>query len=109
MRGTEPTGRLMVCVRRLFASAVPLTVAAVACGTPTSPSNSHRGTWAGTTSQGGEISFTVSDAEIVTSITVDFRVGSCAGTKRFEPISSPIATPTGGNPIPGSDRPAFGY
>ncbi|HET7131985.1 MAG TPA: hypothetical protein VFJ95_07035 [Gammaproteobacteria bacterium] len=55
------------------------------------PASLAVGEWAGTTSQGQPIAFTVSEDERVTAITVGYDFNGCAGSKIFADISVPAA------------------
>jgi hypothetical protein len=83
-----------------------------ACGSsgPTSPqggSTRYEGQWSGVTSQGRQISFTVSTDQKVTSITVGYNFNGCTGTSSFPNLSLIIASgPSPASPTPG---PGFGY
>lgn len=66
-------------------------LATVACGgAPTAPTEriGYAGEWRGTTLQGSEaITFTVSNAQQVTAITIHDRLNGCLGTKTFSGLS----------------------
>lgn len=91
--------------------AVVLTLAVgmahIACGgsSPTGPSSNagsgYTGRWAGSTSQGTEIGFTVSSDRKITEITVSYRFGGCSGTRTFSGLTIEIGpfTPPPGTPL----------
>lgn len=64
-----------------------------ACGGPASPSATDQsrttGQWSGTTSQGMPIAFSVSQDEMVTTITLGYRFNSCSGTQTFSDLNVP--------------------
>jgi hypothetical protein len=81
------------CARWIPAGALYAFLAA-ACGSnsPSGPSStSYRGEWAGTTSQGSPISFSISPDEKVTSITVGYNFNGCSGSQTFSNLSLDIA------------------
>jgi hypothetical protein len=83
-----------------------------ACGdAPTTPSSGgaarYDGEWSGTTSQGRPIAFTVSSAQKVTAITIDYNFNGCSGANTFSNLSLDIGTPP--NPNAPSLGPSFGY
>src|SRR5688572_4678534 len=67
------------CVRPLLPSTVPML----------GLSSLSVGEWKGTTSQGRPITFTVSQDEKVTSITVGYEFNDCSGTREFFELSVP--------------------
>jgi hypothetical protein len=92
----------------VFAACLALAAAALAgCGgskttAPTPPSGGaadYQGQWAGTTSQGRPISFTVSADQKVTAITVGYSFGSCSGSNTYSNLN--LAIGTGLNPSSG--------
>ena len=104
--------------------AVPVWTAAAVCfmtfvtactNGPTTPSasSSSAGQWSGTTSQGAAMAFTVSESEMVTSITIGHDFNSCSGSVTFSNLNLPTAPNV--TCIPGpcsgtvSSSRAFGY
>jgi hypothetical protein len=81
-------------------------LATVSCGgTPTTPTEriGYAGEWQGTLLQGGDaISFTVSDAQQVTAITIHYRINGCSGTKTFSGLSLGLV-PVAGAGAPGNN------
>jgi hypothetical protein len=80
-----------------------------ACSSPVSPSSPAAsgivGQWSGSTTQGTPISFTVSAAERVTSITVAHNFGGCSGTQTFSNLD--IATAADVTCVPGPCPPSI--
>jgi hypothetical protein len=69
----------------------------------------YAGEWGGTTSQGATIRFSVSAADTVTSITLDYTgSGECSGTLSYTDLSLPIHELDPPRPPP-LDQPGFGY
>lgn len=64
---------------------------AAACATPAAPKVSYAGEWAGATSQGEPITFTISADETVTSITAGYAFNGCRGSKVFANLNVSIA------------------
>lgn len=62
-----------------------------ACGGPGAPSAGYAGEWTGTTSQGTAITFTITEDERVTAISVGYNFGGCSGTESFQNLSLGIA------------------
>ena len=86
---------------------------AIGCGGepgPTTPSSAALdrldGQWGGTTSQGRPIAFVVSPDRKVTSITVEYGFGGCAGVNTFSNLNVAIEEPR--TPI-GALPPGFEY
>lgn len=105
--------------RRMFfrtSSIAMLTAFCLGCDgdSPVSPTGtlSFAGTWTGTTSQGGSISFTVSPAQRVVMVRSEYRLNGCVGTALLTDVAFEIAkpqlapgSPTSGGPF---DNPSFG-
>jgi len=61
---------------------------------PTTPTESRfTGAWAGTTFQGRPIAFTVSAEQRITSITVDYAMNGCTGSKTLSDLTVSIGQP----------------
>jgi hypothetical protein len=72
--------------------AVALFALTVACESSTAPSSDgYAGQWNGTTAQGRAITFTISAAEAVTTITIGHEFNGCSGSQTFSGLSLSIA------------------
>jgi hypothetical protein len=84
----------------------------VACGTATGPSPvapGYVGEWTGTTGQGSDVRFTVSETEHVTSFTLAYNFSAaCSGTLSNANLSVRIHTLDPPGPPP-YDQPGFGF
>ncbi|MEX2272674.1 MAG: hypothetical protein WD690_14470 [Vicinamibacterales bacterium] len=77
-------------MRKRLAQATLAILIAGACGGPTSPSGSLSlsvGQWAGTTDQGAAISFEVSSAETLTSLSVAYSFNGCSGMQTYSNLN----------------------
>jgi hypothetical protein len=80
------------CARWVPAGTLCVLLAACGGNGPSGPSSaSYRGEWAGTTSQGSPISFSISPDEKVTSITVGYNFNGCSATQTFSNLNIDIA------------------
>jgi hypothetical protein len=82
-----------------------------ASGGAAAPSGGYDGQWSGTIAQGGTIAFTVASTQRLTTITVNYTVGGCAGSRTFANLDVEIGVPPAGpsrapTPQPG---PGFGF
>ena len=80
---------------RVFSSILTCAVLS-GCGSsvPTTPTESRfTGAWAGTTFQGRPIAFTVSAEQRITSITVDYAMNGCTGSKTLSDLTVSIGQP----------------
>lgn len=79
-----------------------------ACASPAAPTPSgYAGHWTGTTEQGTAVSFSVSAAEQVTSMTLAYHFPAiCAGTLTYAELAVPIDTQDPPGPPP-FDQPGF--
>jgi hypothetical protein len=98
---------------RVFALALCASLAGCGGGPASPESPSYDGQWNGSTSQGRPISFTVSQDQRVTTISVGYSFNGCTGMSTFQNLSLIIAAldPFGDPrvPTPPSFGPGFGY
>lgn len=98
----------------LFALLLSL-AGATACNngavSPAAPSTTgYAGSWSGRTLQNGTISFSVSQDQVVTSMTFSYAFNGCSGTKTFANLSVPILHDNAaGASTPGSTGDLFSY
>lgn len=88
--------------------AVIAITAQVACASPTAPTPpGYVGQWTGTTEHGTPLSFSVSAADRVTSMTLTYRFSAiCSGTLTYADLAVPIDTQDPPGPPP-FDQPGF--
>src|SRR5262245_49493042 len=90
MHQLRASGRRSGSWLRFCGFSLVVTVAA-ACSSPTAPTpavtSRTAGQWSGTTSQGLPIGFSVSADEILTEITIGYRVNGCSGSQTFSNLS----------------------
>ena len=81
------------CRRLWLELGVILALVVTGCGGgPTVPaSGGYAGVWSGTTAQGTPITFTISEEENVTTISISHNFNGCSGSQTFSNLSLPIA------------------
>ena len=94
---------MMKLLRQRF-SATALCILGAACQSPTTPTT-YAGEWSGTTAQNRPIAFTVSFAEIVTTITVGHDFNGCSASATFTDLRVNLRlaerqSVAGGPPVP---------
>jgi hypothetical protein len=77
-------------------------------GAVVQPSTGYLGQWAGTTSQGQPVAFSVNDKQQVVSLTIGYNFNNCSGTLAWSDLSLPIFTPQPPG-APPYNNPGFGY